>query len=181
MRCLRRLLNISYRDRITNIEIRNRVTKEIGPHSELLAMVIAKKLRWFGHVIRSNSMSKTILHGSIEGKRRRGKPKMQWQDNIVKWTGLDINKAMRAAENREFSLRMEKNGEEIYLAHTASKCYGIGKRIKINNIYRYKTPVKHRNSRTIFNRFSLSVRNPYLYTTDIVTISLFIIWRFLYI
>ena len=26
---------------------------------------------------------------------------MQWQDNIVKWTGLDINKAMRAAENRE--------------------------------------------------------------------------------
>ena len=32
MRCLRRLLNISYRDRITNIEVRNRVTKEIGPH-----------------------------------------------------------------------------------------------------------------------------------------------------
>ena len=101
MRCLRRLLNISYRDRITNIEVRNRVTKEIGPHSELLAMVITKKLRWFGHVIRSNSMSKTILQGSIEGIRRQGRPKMQWQDNIVKWTGLDINKAMRAAENRE--------------------------------------------------------------------------------
>ena len=101
MRCLRRLLNISYRDRITNIEIRNKVTKEIGPHSELLAMVITKKLRWFDHVIRSNSMSKTILQGSIEGIRRRGRPKMQWQDNIVKWTGLDINKAMRAAENRE--------------------------------------------------------------------------------
>ena len=98
IRCLRRLLN---RDRITNIEIRNRVTKEIGPHSELLAMVITKKLRWFGNAIRSNSMSKTILQGSIEGIRRRGRPKMQWQDNIVKWTGLDINKAMRAAENRE--------------------------------------------------------------------------------
>ena len=64
-------------------------------------MVIAKKMRWFGHVIRSNSMSKTILRGSIEGKRRRVRPKMQWQDNIVKWTGLDINKAMRAEENRE--------------------------------------------------------------------------------
>ena len=33
MRCLRRLLNISYRGRITNIEVRNRVNKEIGPHS----------------------------------------------------------------------------------------------------------------------------------------------------
>ena len=64
-------------------------------------MVIAKKLRWFGHVIRSNSMSKTIFQGSIEGIRRRGRPKMQWQDNIVKWIVLDINKAMRAAENRE--------------------------------------------------------------------------------
>ena len=101
MRCLRRLLNISYRDRITNIEVRNRVIKEIGPQSELLAMVITKKLRWLGNAIRSNSMSKTILHGSIEGIRRRDRPKMQWQDNIVKWTGLDINKAMRAAENRE--------------------------------------------------------------------------------
>ena len=94
MRCLRRLL--TYRNRITNIEVRNRVTKEIGPHSELLPMVITMKLRCFGHVLRSNSMSKTILQGSIEGKRRRGRPKMQWQDNIVKWTGLDINKAMRA-------------------------------------------------------------------------------------
>ena len=33
MRFLRRLLNISYGDRITNIEVRNIVTKEIGSHS----------------------------------------------------------------------------------------------------------------------------------------------------
>ena len=71
---LNTIIELSHRDRITNIEVRNRVIKEIGPHSELLAMVIAKKLRWFGHVIRSNSMSKTFLQGSIEGKRRRCKP-----------------------------------------------------------------------------------------------------------
>ena len=41
---------------------------------------------------------------------------MQWQDNIVKWTGLDINKAMRAAENIEG-----------WKQSMASKCYGIGK------------------------------------------------------
>ena len=46
-------------------------------------------------------MSKTILQGSIEVKRIRGRPLIQWQDNIVKWTGLDINKAIRAVENRE--------------------------------------------------------------------------------
>ena len=48
-------------------------------------MVIAKKVRWFVHVTRSNSMSKKIRQDSIEGKRRRGRQKIQWQDNIVKW------------------------------------------------------------------------------------------------
>ena len=71
MRCLRRLLNIIYRERITNIVVRSIVTREIGPHSELLAMVITKKLKWFGYVIRSNTMSKTLLQGTIYCKRRR--------------------------------------------------------------------------------------------------------------
>ena len=83
MRFLRRLLNIIYRERITNIEVRIIVTCVIGPHSELLAMVITKKLKWFDHVIISNTMSKTLLRGTIDGKIRRGGPKIQWQDNIV--------------------------------------------------------------------------------------------------
>ena len=45
MRYLRRLLNITYRERITNIEVRSIVTREIGPHSKLLAMVITNKLK----------------------------------------------------------------------------------------------------------------------------------------
>ena len=68
-------------------------------------------------------MSKTILQGSIEGKRILCRPTMQWQDNIVKWTGIDINKAMRAAENRE-------GWKQMLTKYTASKCYGIGKRLK---------------------------------------------------
>ena len=70
-------MNISYRDKITTIEVRSRVVKEIVKHSEFLAMVIVKKFRWFGHVSRSNSMYNTILQGSIEGKRRIGRPRTQ--------------------------------------------------------------------------------------------------------
>ena len=44
MRFLRRLLNITYREIITNIEVRSIITCEIGPHSELLAMVIRKNV-----------------------------------------------------------------------------------------------------------------------------------------
>ena len=37
-------------------------------------MVITKKLQWFEHVIRYNTMSKTLLQSTIDGKRRRWIP-----------------------------------------------------------------------------------------------------------
>ena len=39
MRCYRRLLNISYKDHMTNEEIRNRIQNAIGVHDDLLTMV----------------------------------------------------------------------------------------------------------------------------------------------
>ncbi|GFR94069.1 endonuclease-reverse transcriptase [Elysia marginata] len=46
------------------------------------------KLAWFGHVPRHDSLSKTILQGTVEGKRRRGRQKKTWCDNIKEWTGM---------------------------------------------------------------------------------------------
>ena len=51
-RCLRKLLKISYKDRITNKEVRNRVFMIIGNHKDLLTKVKERKLRWYGHIIR---------------------------------------------------------------------------------------------------------------------------------
>ena len=39
MRCYRRILNISYKDHITNEEVRSRVRALIGPYEELLTTV----------------------------------------------------------------------------------------------------------------------------------------------
>jgi len=42
------------------------------------------KLQYFGHLIqRANSLEKTLMLGKIEGKRRRGKPRMRWLDGIT--------------------------------------------------------------------------------------------------
>ena len=72
MRFLRRFLNIIYKYGVTNVEVKRRVTCQIGTHSELLATVIEKTLKWFGNVIRSDTISITILQGiSVDGKRRR--------------------------------------------------------------------------------------------------------------
>ena len=86
MRCYRRILGISYRDRITNAKIREIITKNIGPHDELLTTVKKRKLTWFGHVTRSNGLAKTILQGTVEGGRRRGRQKRKWVDDVQDWT-----------------------------------------------------------------------------------------------
>ncbi|KAK2153584.1 hypothetical protein NP493_2294g00000 [Ridgeia piscesae] len=46
MRCLRKLLGIAYRDRISNEEVRNRTRQAIGPHEDLLIAVKRRKLKW---------------------------------------------------------------------------------------------------------------------------------------
>ena len=42
------------------------------------------------------------VHDPIpRGRKRRGRQKKRWEDNIRKWTGLEFAKSQRAAENRE--------------------------------------------------------------------------------
>ena len=97
MRCYRRLLNISYNDHVTNDEVRRKIQAAIGEYGELLALLKKRKLRLFGHVSRSSSLAKTILQGTVKGKRKRGRQKKRWEDNIKEWTGMDF---ARAAEYR---------------------------------------------------------------------------------
>ena len=101
MRCYRRLLNISYKDHVTNEEVRNRIQNAIGVHDDLLTMVKKWKLRWYGHISRSSGMAKTILQGTVKGARRRGRQKKRWEDNIKEWTGMEFGDSLRAAEDRE--------------------------------------------------------------------------------
>ena len=55
---------------------------------------------WFGHVSRSSSLGKTILQGTEQGKRRKGRQKKRWVDNIKEWTGMDFAISTRAAEDK---------------------------------------------------------------------------------
>ena len=99
MRCYRRLLNISYKDHVTNKEVRRKIQAAIGEYDELLTLVKKRKLRWFGHVSRSSGLTATILLGTVKGKKR-GRQKKRWEDNIKEWTGIYFASLTRAAENR---------------------------------------------------------------------------------
>ena len=101
MRCYRRLLDISYKDRVTNDEVRNKVKQNIGNFKDLLTTVKRRKLQWYGHISRSNGLAKTILQGTVNGNRRRGRQRKRWEDNIADWTGLRLSETIRKAEDRQ--------------------------------------------------------------------------------
>ena len=101
MRCYRKMLRISYKDHVTNEEVRAKIQQEIGPHKDLLTIVKRRKLQWYGHVSRSSGLAKTILQGTVKGGRRRGRQKKRWEDSIREWTGLEYTKSKRGVEKRK--------------------------------------------------------------------------------
>ena len=101
IRCYRKILHTSYKDHVTNEEVRVKIQQAIGPHEDLLTIVKRRKLQWYGHVSRSSGLDKTILQGTVKGGRRQGRQRKRWEDNIKEWTSLDFGKSQRAVENRE--------------------------------------------------------------------------------
>ena len=95
MRCYRKILRISYKDHVTNEEIRAKIQPATGPHEDLLTTVKRHKLQWYGHVSCSLGVAKTILHGTVKGRRRQDGQRKRWG-----WTGLAFAKCQRAAENK---------------------------------------------------------------------------------
>ena len=101
MRCYRKILRISYTDHVTNEEVRAKIQRAIGPHEDLLTTVKRRELQWNGHVSHSSGLAKTILQGTEKGRRRQGRQRKRWEDNISDWTRLEFTKSHRAVQNRE--------------------------------------------------------------------------------
>ena len=95
------ILYTSYKDHVTNEEVRAKVQQAIGPREDLLTIVKRRKLQWYGGVSSSSGLAKTILQGIVKGGRRQGRQRKRWEDNIREWTGLEFDKSQRAVENRE--------------------------------------------------------------------------------
>ena len=53
------------------------------------------------HVTHHDSLSKTILQGTLEGGRRRGREKKCWMDNVKEWTSLPMPELLTRASCRK--------------------------------------------------------------------------------
>src|SRR5688572_9860172 len=84
--CARRVLRMPWTAKVTNVEVWERLHE----NSELLQSIKTRKLGYFGHIMRQESLSieNVIITGLVSGNRSRGRPATAWIDNIVEWTGL---------------------------------------------------------------------------------------------
>ena len=60
------------------------------------------KLQYFGHLMeRADSFEKTLMLGKIEGKRRRGRQRMRWLDDITNIMDIGLGGLWDLVINRE--------------------------------------------------------------------------------
>jgi hypothetical protein len=73
----RRILNISWTNRVSILCVLQRIQKE----KELLKIIRTRKIKYLGHIMRNNhtyGLLQLILQGKIEGKRSAGRQGISW-------------------------------------------------------------------------------------------------------
>ena len=67
----------------------------------LESRVAQAALRYFGHVVREErGMENDVMLGEMSGKRRRGRPRTRWLDNVNNIKGPSINSMRWDARER---------------------------------------------------------------------------------
>jgi hypothetical protein len=93
----RRMLRTPWTDRRMNASI----IDEVKPKKSLEATITQLKLRYFGHVMKTNgTLERDIMIGQVEVFRRQGRPRLRWMDSIKETTSVGLEKLKEIVKDR---------------------------------------------------------------------------------
>ena len=96
--CWRRLLGVPWTARRSN----QYILKEISTECSLEGLMLKLKIQYFDHLMwRADLFEKTLMLGKIEGRRRRGRQRIRWLNDITDSMHMGLGRLQEVVMDRE--------------------------------------------------------------------------------